>query len=251
MRRRHPGQRRAFIFEEDSPLTYLPIIDNYNFSSGRSQGFNALIMPQAFNMPPMKRFVILTSIRDEFIKIGSHKIKTENLVVKIRDLPQANMWVAKSDRALIRLEIPSQNLSITRTFRPKTYEAKEYRMKADGYTEKEVTIAAKTAQINGTLSTPKTGEAHPAVLLIWGQGPQDRYYQGLFASIARYLASNGICVLSIDKRGSGSSNGDSAGAAETDIIDDLDAAIAFLAGQTTVDPKKIALVGHARGHIMR
>lgn len=242
-----PAGPGTFVFEEDRPVAYLPLLENYNFASGRSQGFAALIVPQAFNMPPMKRFVILTSIRDEIIKIGSRRIKTENLVVKIRDLPQAHIWVAKSDRALIRLEIPSQNLRITRTFRPRPLTAKEYRPAADGIVEKEISIASKGAQLAGTLSMPAADGKFPAVLLVWAQGPQDRYYQGFFASIARYLAKNGFCVLSMDKRGTGESSGDSAGVAETDIDDDIGAAVAFLSAHERVDPAKIGIIGHGRG----
>ena len=38
-----PMKNDTFIFEESSILTYFPIIENYDFKRGRSQGFNAMI----------------------------------------------------------------------------------------------------------------------------------------------------------------------------------------------------------------
>ena len=242
-----PVKRGTFVFEEDSPVTYIPLIENYNFIRGRSQGFNALIPAASFSMPPMKRFVILTSIRDEYVKIGKRKIKTENLVVKIRDYPQANIWVSKADMAIIRIEIPSQKLKITRTFGLNTLRARQYRPRADGYAAREVTVKSRSAELSGSLAIPSGKGPFPAVLLVWGQGAQDRYYQGLFASIADYLAKNGFCVLSLDKRGVGSSSGDIASTTAADIVDDIDAGVSFLANQPQVDAGMIALIGHGRG----
>ncbi len=242
-----PVKRGTFVFEEDAPVTYIPLIENYNFIRGRSQGFSALIPAAALGMPPMKRFVILTSLRDEYVKIGPRKIKTENLVVKIRDYPQANIWVSKADRAIIRIEIPSQNLTITRAFGLKALQARQYRPKADGYATREVTVKSRSAELGGSLAIPSGEGAFPAVLLVWGQGAQDRYHQGLFASVADYLAKNGFCVLSLDKRGVGSSGGDIASTTAADIVDDIDAAVSFLASRPQVDARMIALIGHGRG----
>ncbi|MCM8761657.1 MAG: alpha/beta fold hydrolase [Candidatus Omnitrophica bacterium] len=240
-------KRNTFIFEEDSPVTFLPLIENYNFTKGRSQGFNALIPSPWFSMPPKKRFVVLTSIKDEYLKIGRRKIKTENLILKIRDYPQASIWVAKSDKALIKLENPSQGLSITRTFEPIILKAKEYQPQPEGFSQKDVIVKSKAVELGGTLSGPAGNGPFPAVLLISGQGPNDRRYQGLFSSLAAFLAKNGYYVLSLDKRGIGSSTGNLASTALSDEIDDAYAAFNYLASQPVIDPKKIFLIGHGKG----
>ena len=46
-----------FIFKEDSPVTYLPIIENYDFSRGKAQGFSSMIYFPDREIPPTKRFV--------------------------------------------------------------------------------------------------------------------------------------------------------------------------------------------------
>jgi hypothetical protein len=102
-----PARRETFVFEEASPVTYLPLIENYDFRKGRSQGFNAVTVLST-ELPPMKRFVTFTTVRDERIRVDAKKIKTESLLVKIRNYPQSVIWVSKYDRRLVMLEIPSE-----------------------------------------------------------------------------------------------------------------------------------------------
>ena len=244
-----PVRKETFIFEEDSPVTYLPIIENYNFSKGRSQGFNAISCFQTWNLPPMNRFITFTSIRDEHIKIGSRKIKTENLVLKIRDYPQGMLWVGKSDRAIIKLEIPAKNLTITRAFGAKALRAKDRVVKPDGYSSKDVVFKSRETDLSGTLTFPSKEGKFPSILLAPGAWPQDRDSQGLFAGLADYLSKNGFVVLRFDKRGIGSSQGDASSSTESGEIKDLGAALQYLALQDMVDPKMIVLIGHARGAV--
>ena len=111
-----PVKKDTFIFREDSPLTYMPIIENYDFHKGRSQGFSALTAFSPF-LPPIKRYITFTSIRDEYLKIDGRKIKAENLILKIKNYPQCSIWVAKYDRNILMIEMPNINLKINRSFR--------------------------------------------------------------------------------------------------------------------------------------
>ena len=240
-------RRGTFVFEEDSPVTYIPMIENYDFSKGRSQGFNAVSSFQAWNLPPLKRFITFTSIRDEYIKVGSKKIKTENLIIKIRDYPQGMLWVAKSDRTIIRLEIPSKSLTITRTFKPKAIIAQEHIIKPIGYLSKEVVFKGSRGDISGTITYPSDTARFPAIVLIPGSGPQDRQYQGLFASLADHLSKKGFAVLRFDKRGVGSTDGDLASSTDNDDMDDSGSAIQYMSEQGFADPRKVFLIGHGRG----
>ena len=242
-----PVGREIFVFEDDNPLTYMPLIDNYNFKRGRSQGFNAITCPGSFDLPPMKRFVTLTSIRDEYLKIDRRKIKAENLILKIRNSPQGSIWVAKSDKSLMMMEIPSIGLRITRKFFPKNPSAREYELSSDDYTGQDVTIKNKNMILSGRLTIPKKDLTYPGVLLIWGSGPQDRRYQGIFTCMADYLARNGFAVLSLDKRGTGSSSGNAASVTSSDIVDDIRLALDYMSSRKEIDPKQIGVIGHAEG----
>jgi len=244
-----PIRKETFVFEENSPVTYLPIIENYNFSKGRSQGFNAISCFHAWDLPPMKRFITLTSIKDEYIKIDSRKIKTENLLLKIRDYPQGALWVGKSDRAIMKLEVPAKNMTITRTFGPKTVKAVRRTIKPDGYVSTDLFFKTKGADLSGTLTFPSKEGRFPAVLFAPGAGPQDRDYQGLFAGLADHLSKNGLVCLRFDKRGVGSSGGELSSYTRSDEVEDLDAALQYLKDQNMVDPSNVILIGHAGGSI--
>ncbi|MDD5427729.1 MAG: alpha/beta fold hydrolase [Candidatus Omnitrophica bacterium] len=248
-----PIRKGTFVFEEDSPVTYLPILENYDFRRGRSQGFNSLIFLPDNRMPPMKRFVTLTSVKNEYLKIKHRKIKTENLLLKIKGLPPGNIWVAKSDKSLMMIDIPSTGLRITRSFEYKETEPRERAVTSEKYVSKEITFSGKNRQLSGTFTcpapgdTPQGGQAYPAVLLIWGAGPQDRDYQGLFRSISDHLSNNGYCVLRFDKRGIGASSGKAAPITPEDEYADIAAALGFLKTQKNVNPARIAVIAHSEG----
>ena len=236
---RIPVKKDVFIFEDDSPMTYMPLVENYDFSIGRSQSFNALLFPPLpdeplgviCRLPPMKRYVTLTSIRDEYLKVDSRKIKTENLLVKIRDHPAGALWVAKSDRAIIRIELPAKGVTITRSFRPRSYPAAKLTLQDPRYLSEDVMIKCGDADIPATFTTPTKDGRFPAVLLAGGPYPADRDAEGLFGSLADYFSKNGFCVLRYDRRGTGSSKYDASSVTGADDISDARAALCYLAGR--------------------
>lgn len=239
-----PIKKGTFLFGEDSILTYLPIIENYNFNRGRIQGFNTITVFSPL-LPPMKRFVTLTSVRDDYLIIESRRIKAECLLLKIRNYPQGILWVAKSDQSLVKLEIPQKRFSITRTFDPKAVEAKEYAPTEGGYLEKDVKFKSKNTDLAGVLTVPEKEGRFPAVILT-GASPQDRNYRGLFRSIAADLSKKGFCVLRFDGRGIGKSGGDYSATSFSDKLQDLKAALGFVAALKEVDPQKIVILAHSK-----
>ncbi len=246
-----PVRKGIFVFEEDSPVTYLPIIENYDFKRGGAQGFNSLVYASDSRLPPAKKFVTLTSIKNEYLKVDRRKIKTENLLLKIKGLPSGSVWVARSDRSLIMIEIPSIGLKISRVFGLKEKFPKKRAIRNEKYTSREITFHGKNSQLSGTFTSPSdeiTGKtAYPAVLLVWGAGPQDRDYQGFFESIADYLSQNGYCVLRFDKSGIGSSGGNSSSTTRDDEFDDINAALNFLKSQKNVNINRISVIAHSEG----
>lgn len=106
----------------------------------------------------------------------------------------------------------------------------------------------------GTLSEPKEGGPHPAVILINGSGQQDRdctlFGHKPFLLLADTLTRRGFAVLRCDDRGIGGSGGDPQTATTADFADDVDAAIAFLQTRPDIDTKRISLVGHSEGGLI-
>lgn len=242
-----PIRKHTFYFEDDSPLTYMPIIENYDFSKGRAQGFNAISCLYAWSLPPVKRFVTFTSIRDEYIKIGSKKIEAENLLLKMRDYPQGMIWVSKSDHSLIKLNIPQKGLVITRTFNPKTFHAQEKTITPEGYLSTDVSFKNKNTDLFGTITYPARHGKFPAVILANSGAPQDRQCQGLFTFLADYLSKNGYAVLRFDKHAAGTTTDDMAYTTDSREIEDLSAAVQYMKTRDFVDTDKLVLLGHARG----
>ncbi|MCX5679664.1 MAG: alpha/beta fold hydrolase, partial [Candidatus Omnitrophica bacterium] len=217
-----------------------------DFKEGGSQIFEALTILSP-ELPPIKIIVTLTSIKDEYLKIGNRKVRTENIVMKIRNYPQIYIWVAKSDKAIIKIVSPSKGVTIARIFSPYQPKPMTYPYTNDSYISNNVTFKSNGAELSGTVTIPKGEGRHPTIILVWGDGPHDRGYQGFFDSIADYLSQKGVCVLRFDKRGVGSSTGSYLSYSTADEIDDITNAAEYLASREYVDPDKIIAVGHAEG----
>ena len=241
-----PIKQRTFIFEEYSLITYLPILENYDFRLGGSQAFNVITQFSTL-LPPMKRLLILTSIRNEYLKIGSRKIKVECLTIKIRNSPQGMLWVTKSGRALVGIEFPAKNIKITRLFPPKMLKAQKFTPKDDSYSEEQVKFKNKKIMLTGTLTVPRKEGLHPAVLLIGGNQGRERSSNGLFTYIADNLGKKGFMVLRFDKRGIGASGGDSKSVTDADEYEDATCALDYILTRKELDPQKVAVIGHGKG----
>jgi uncharacterized protein len=124
------------------------------------------------------------------------------------------------------------------------------------YNDQELTFDNKPAGIKlaGTLTWPKDGGPHPAVVMITGSGPQDRDESVMghrpFLILADHLSRNGVAVLRFDDRGVGKSQGKYDTATTEEFASDVLAAIAYLkTRREIVDPKRIGLIGHSEGGV--
>lgn len=241
-----PIKHNTFVFEEYSPVTYLPILENYDFSIGKAQAFNVITNYSPL-LPPMKRLLILTSIRDEYLKVGSRKIKVECLLIRMKNLPQGTLFVTKTGRSLVGIEFPDKKIKITRTFIPKNFKAERFALKADAYTEEEVKFNNKKITLAGTLTVPKKEPAYPTALLIGGSIEGDREEQGLFTYLADMLGKNGFLVLRFDRRGIGASGGDNKSVTNNEGFNDAKAALSYLENRKDIDAGRIIIIGHGKG----
>ena len=111
-----------------------------------------------------------------------------------------------------------------------------------------------SVKLSGTLALPMDGEGFPAVVMITGSGPQNRYEELFghkpFLDIANYFTSKGIAVLMYDDRGVGESEGDFQSATTFDLANDAEAAFAFLKARSEVNKEKVGLIGHSEGGII-
>jgi alpha-beta hydrolase superfamily lysophospholipase len=237
----------TFVFEEGSPITYLPILEKYDFKLGRSQSFNILTSFSTL-LPPMKRLLILTSMGDEYIEIGSRKIKAERLLIRIRNSPQGILWATKSGKNIIKIEFPDLKLKITRTFSlKKVNQVNKPDIGNEIYLENTVKFNSKKTTLEGTLTVPKNKSVLPAVLLLGRTNGSDREDQGLFAQLADRLGKEGFVVLRFDWRGIRGSGGSSLSATSGEQYEDSVAALDFLLQRREIDGNRVAVIGHGEG----
>jgi pimeloyl-ACP methyl ester carboxylesterase len=107
----------------------------------------------------------------------------------------------------------------------------------------------------GTLALPKGSSPFPALVLVHGSGPQDRDEtvgpNRPFLDIARGLAAQGIAVLRYEKRTHARPQ-DFTGdfSIDDETSNDAVAAVSALAGNASIDPKRIYVLGHSQGGML-
>ncbi|MDQ7779812.1 MAG: alpha/beta fold hydrolase [Planctomycetota bacterium] len=128
----------------------------------------------------------------------------------------------------------------------------------ESYTEKEVTVGSGEWALPGTLTMPKEGSPHPAIVLVHGSGPHDRDEtigpNRPFRDLAFGLATLGIAVLRYEKRTKAHGEKFLTIMAETtvkeEVTDDALAAVALLRKTEGIDAGQIFLLGHSLGAML-
>lgn len=112
--------------------------------------------------------------------------------------------------------------------------------RVDAERHEDVGFSNGSIQLAGTLISPRTGGRHPAIVLVHGSGPENRWYM---LPWARFLVRRGVAVLGYDKRGVGKSTGDWNTASFDDLAGDVVAAFEYLKTRRDIDPSKVGLLG--------
>lgn len=123
------------------------------------------------------------------------------------------------------------------------------------YTSESVRFYNRDSSIRfgATLTIPKDGKKHPAVVIVSGTGQQDR--EGtmaghpMFAVIADYLSRNGIAVLRVDDRGVNETTGNYITTTTREFAADALAGIQYLQALKEIDARKTGLIGHSEGGV--
>jgi len=128
--------------------------------------------------------------------------------------------------------------------------SREERVRNPGDTD--VFIPASGFSIAATVTIPKLGPSKmPAIVLVGGQGNQDRdethYGVSIFGQLAGRLAEAGYFVVRYDKRGIGQSGGRPEHAGITELAEDVMNIVAWLGKRREIDPKRIAVIAHDDG----
>ncbi|MEE4199944.1 alpha/beta hydrolase family protein [Erythrobacter sp.] len=103
-------------------------------------------------------------------------------------------------------------------------------------------VSADGTRIAGSLTMPQFGEQVAGIVIVRGRGCATRVN-----GKARFLARYGIAVLTYDKRGSGSSQGDCETFTFEQLTDDAMAAHGHLAANSRVDRRRVGFMGESAG----
>ncbi|MBS1773362.1 MAG: alpha/beta fold hydrolase [Bacteroidetes bacterium] len=123
------------------------------------------------------------------------------------------------------------------------------------YTSEEVTYqnADKSMTYGATITIPKDGKTHPAMILISGSGSQNRDGEikghKPFMVIADYLTKKGYIVLRVDDRGMGGTTvgGNPNNLTSLDFAKDVSTGLDYLKTRKEVNTKKLGMIGHSEG----
>lgn len=114
-----------------------------------------------------------------------------------------------------------------------------------------VTSSADGAQLAGSVTSPRGGAPHAAILLLSVAGPNDRdlSFAGhrAYAVLADRLTRAGFVVLRLDDRGVGGSQGDWTQTGYDTLAADALSAIALLRSRADVDAARVGVFGLSEG----
>lgn len=132
-----------------------------------------------------------------------------------------------------------------------TVMSREERIRNTGDTD--VFIPSSGFSLAATVTIPsKTAAPMPAVILVGGQGNQDRdetrYGISIFGQLAGRLAEAGYFVVRFDQRGIGQSGGRPEHAGIPEYAEDVMDVVAWLGKRREIDPKRIALISYEDGN---
>lgn len=232
------------VFDPESIVTHMPIVDKYDFLLGGAQTFNIAYHTMGL-LPPARDRIVFKSTRDDYLRIGKKKIKTECIIIKSQIFPESSIWVSKSDRSIVQLEIKGKGLLIKRVLSAPKITVKDYTIESQNYISQDILFPSDDIALAGTLAIPTKEGKLGGVILVTGEGPYDRENAGLYTAISHKLARAGYVVLRYDKRGIGGSQGDALLASIEKETKDIANAFGFLSNHERVDKNKIFIIAHS------
>jgi len=206
-----------------------------------------------------------TAIPQESLsKLADTQLKTRGAVESIGE-PSVRK-AGQNSVVLIPVKLASQNVNFQAAINPTgqlyimnllpgdvNWQRPPY-SKPDSFRERQVTVGQGEWQLPGTITSPVGAGPFPAVVLVHGDGPNDRDETvggtKVFKDLAEGLASRGIVVLRYEKRSkqyAGKMVGRNNITVKEEAIDDALAAVGLLRTQKEVDPQRIYVLGHSRG----
>ena len=208
---------------------------------------------RVYVVPQNEIAVRLVNVQNDKMQLGTQFLGARRYDVILMH-PDSNIAATITtgvEGNLLSVRIPSQGVDIVRVDLA-SVAARTHVHSNPG--DEPVTIPAVGFNLGATLTRPPkaaAGARLPAVIVLSGFAANDR--DGSLAGIpvvgqlAGAVANAGFLTVRYDKRGYGQSGGRSESATITDYADDVRTVMRWLTERKDVDPKRIAVIGHADG----
>jgi dipeptidyl aminopeptidase/acylaminoacyl peptidase len=242
----HPVSRQAVLHANGIFASYVALARRLVGTPAGSE-LRLYVVPQA------EIAVRVAAVNDERMQIGTDFLDVRRYELVFTNPGGELTAHLTTDREgrLVGVSIPGQSLNILRAdLTASTARTQVYSNPGD----EPVTIPAAGFNLGGTItrpSTPPPGGRYAAVIFLSGSGADDRdgFLSGIpmIGQLAGAVAQAGVLAVRYDKRGYGQSGGRAESASITDAAEDARAVMRWLAARKDVDPRRIALVGHAEG----
>jgi dipeptidyl aminopeptidase/acylaminoacyl peptidase len=205
---------------------------------------------RAYILPLSEIGVRVVSDQPERIQVGTSFLDVQryDLLFSNPDGDLAVSLTAGDGGRLIRLSVPAQAIEVVREdVASPTARTQIFSNPGD----EAVIIPGAGFNLGATITKPATpAPSMPAVILLPGSaGDRDGFTQGIptFAQLAGAMADTGLLAVRYDKRGFGQSGGRAESATIQDYAEDVRSVVRWLQQRKDIDPKRIAVVGHAEG----
>ena len=271
----------TMVFSPLDIMTYIPIVERYNFWKKGAQFFEIMI-PVEKALPPMRAKLEIRYLKEEYITVMGTKQEAESFMMDSPAIPEIKISVSKYSHRILTADIKEWNtrfilVNMTETtgerikplvdkifyFFKKPSEKDEADKLAELKEEvapvvdkqelpqdeesKEVFFESGKLVLSGRVWTPEGEGDFPAVLIVSEDGPRTRGEDLLIGSLGKYLSKNGYIVLSFDSPGQGKSQGSFLGLGDKERIENIKAAVKYLGLRNNVKKDSITLIGHGGG----
>ena len=277
---------KTMIFSPRDIMTYMPVMEKYNFWKKGAQFFEVMVPPQE-PIPPMREKIEVRYLKDEYIPVMGRRVETESYSLSARGIPEAKVYLSKYGHRVMSLELKKDKMTFDlvgyiegpgKRLKPLmkkisdllekakagwTVLKKEEKDKGPGIIEKfsladktqrnadgsqEVFFESDNLILSGKIWYPAVGNGpFPGVILVPRDGPATAGERSMLEAMGKGLSEDGFVALLFDSPGQGKSQGSFSGLDDEKRVNDIKAAAGFLRQQPSVIKDSINLVGYAGG----
>ncbi len=271
-----PTGNKTSIFIPGDILTYMPIVNKYNFWKKGAQFFEVMI-PLPENLPPLRDKIGVKFIEESFVPVMGKRVEADTLLIQAGSLYDITVVVAKHSKTILSIDIgntkdryvladyevtPAKkfmarvkesvvNSKIKFLVGEVTVEDPQVEVVSNedkkGPAPEEVFFQGDEGVLSADLYLPEGQGKYPAVLFVPREGPGTKGEEFLASAIGEYLRSNEIIFLNFDSRTRSNGQIDTSGMEYDKNMKDINSAVSFLESHPGADTSSIYILGYKSG----